>query len=131
MDFKGIVNIMFYAKNDWHTVSDSDKESLFFIVNRYLSKKYPKKAQFFNKQNIDKATAMDIWFYSLKNENRVPYWFWSGPTKRKDPPIKEWKVIQDFWGISLENIYALCDMFPNEVKTEIKRINLINEEINR
>lgn len=131
MDFKSIVNILFYNKKDWHIVSDIDKENLYFIINRYLAKKYPKKAQFFNKKNIDKATAMDIWFFQLKNENKVPYWFWSGPTKRKEPNIKDWKVIQEFWDISLENIYALCDMFPDEVKAEIKRINLINEEINR
>jgi len=129
MDFKTLVNIIFFAKNDWKKISDNDKEQLFFIFNRYMSKKYPKQAQFFNVKNIDKATAMDIWFLQLKKETRLPVWFWPGPTKRKDPPIKDWQIIQDFWKLSINDIYILCDMFPEDVKLEIKRIQLINQEI--
>ena len=128
MDFKGIVNIFFFAKNDWHTVTDKDKEDFFFIFNRYMAKKYPKEAQFFNKRNVDKATAMDIWFLKLKKENRVPYWFWTGATKKKDPGIKDWQIIQSFWKMGLNDIYLLCELFPDEVKAEIKRIQIINEE---
>ena len=128
MDFKGIVNIFFFAKNDWHTVTDKDKEDFFFIFNRYMAKKYPKEAQFFNKRNVDKATAMDIWFLKLKKENRVPYWFWTGATKKKDPGVKDWQIIQSFWKMGLNDIYLLCELFPDEVKAEIKRIQTINEE---
>lgn len=128
MDFKTIVNILFQSKHDWNQVSDSDKEINFFIVNRFLSKKYPKRAQKLNKKNIDKATAMDLWFLFLKNETRTPFWFWSGPTKRKAPQIKDWQTIQDFWQMGINDIYTLCDLFPDDVKTEIKRIKLINEE---
>lgn len=128
MDFKGLVNIMFFAKNDWKQVSDADKESLFFIFNRYMAKKMPKQAQFFNDRSVDKATAMDVWFYQLRNERRLPQWFWPGPTKRKDPPIKEWQVVQEFWKLNINDIYILCDLFPDDFKAEIKRIQLINEE---
>lgn len=128
MDFKTLVNIIFFAKNDWKHVTDKDKEDLFFIFNRYMGKKYPKQAQFFNVKNIDKATAMDIWFLQLKKDTRLPVWFWPGPTKRKDPPIKDWQLIQDFWKLSLNDIYMLCEMFPEDTKKEIKRIQLINEE---
>jgi len=128
MDFKGLVNIFFFSKKDWNQVTDADKESLFFIFNRYMAKKYPKKSQFFNKKNVDKATAMDIWFIQMKKETRIPSWFWPGPTKRKDPGIKDWQLIQEFWKLGLNDIYVLCDMFPDETKAEIKRIQSINEE---
>lgn len=128
MDFKSLVNIFFYSKKDWNQVTDEDKESLFFIFNRYMSKKHPKIAQFFNERGVDKATAMDLWFLQMKKENRVPGWFWPGATKRKDPPIKDWQLIQDFWKLSLNDIYVLCDMFPDDTKAEIKRIQAINEE---
>lgn len=131
MDFKGLVNIFFFSKKDWNQVTDTDKESLFFIFNRYMAKKYPKKAQFFNKKNVDKATAMDIWFLQMKKEARVPAWFWPGPTKRKDPVIKDWQLIQEFWKLGLNDIYVLCEMFPDETKAEIKRIQLIKEETAR
>jgi hypothetical protein len=90
MDFKSLVDIYFYKKKDWSSVTNQDKESLFFIFNRYMAKKYPKQAQFFNDKSIDKATAMDVWFMFLKSEVRVPIWFWKGPTKRKDPQVKDW-----------------------------------------
>ena len=131
MDFKTIVNTIFFAKNDWANVTDADKESLFFIFNRYMAKKYPKQAQFFNKKNVDKATAMDIWFLQLKKETRVPFWFWPGPTKRKDPPIKDWQTLQEFWKMDIKDIYVLCELFPKDVKDEIKRIQAINEEQQR
>ena len=127
MDFKGIVNAMFYKK-DWPQVTTADKDAMFFIFNRYMAKKYPKQAQYFNDKSIDKASCMDIWFQFMKKEVRVPVWFWSGPTKKKDPPIKDWKVVQDFWKMSINDIYILCEVFPNEMKEEIKRIQLINEE---
>lgn len=132
MDFKTIVNILFKDKYLWKDVSDDDKEYLFFIVNRYLSKKHPARAQKFNKRNIDKASALDIWFLSLKNEKQIPFWFWKGPTKRKDPEIKNWKLLQEFYKeISINDIYYICDMFPEEAKEEIKRIEKINEEIEK
>lgn len=129
MDFKTIVNIMFSKKKDWNTLSDHDKETFFFIFNRYMGKKYPKQAQFFNDKAIDKVTAMDVWFSFLQKEVRIPTWFWRGPTKRKDPGIKDWKIIQDFWECSIDDIYLLCELFPNDVKEEIKRIQKINLEL--
>lgn len=128
MDFKSLVDIYFYKKKDWSSVTDQDKESLFFIFNRYMAKKYPKQAQFFNDKSVDKATAMDVWFMFLKSEVRVPIWFWKGPTKRKDPQVKDWQVVRDFCELNMNDIYLLCELFPNDVKEEIKRIELINKE---
>lgn len=129
MDFKTITDIMFVKKKNWGTLTNADKESMFFIFNRFMGKKYPKQSQYFNDKAIDKATAMDIWFMFLKNEIRTPQWFWKGPTKRIDPPIKDWKVVQDFYEMNLEDIYFMCEIFPDEFKEEIKRINKINLEL--
>jgi hypothetical protein len=93
MDFKTIINTIFYNKKNWKNISNKDKEDLFFIVNRYMGKKYPKLAQTLNVKNIDKATAMDIWFIFFKNEYKVPDWFWKGKTKRTEPDIKDWKIL--------------------------------------
>ena len=128
MDFKTLVDTIFYNKRNWNEISDNDKDSLFFIFNRYMGKKYPKQAQFFNTKNIDKAASMDIWFAYLKNEVRVPKWFWLGPTKKKSPVIKDWQIVQDFWELSLTDIHLLCELFPDDFKQEIKRIDKINKE---
>lgn len=129
MDFKTLTNIMFFNKRDWRTVSNEDKESLFFIFNRYMSKQYPKQAQLFNTKEIDKATCMDIWFTFLKKEFKVPFWFWKGATKKKSPEIKGWEIIQEFDNqLRIEDIYTLCQLFPKEVKEEIKRLESIKKE---
>ena len=129
IDFKTLTTIIFQNKKDWAEVSNDDKESLFFIFNRYMSKHYPKKAQFFNVPNIDKSICMDIWFLSLQSERSVPFWFWPGPTKKKAPVIKDWEVVRDFWKMDMDNIYKLCELFPKDVKAEIKRLQLINKEL--
>ena len=122
---------MFVKKGSWNSISAEDKDSMFFIFNRYMSKKYPVQAQYFNDKSIDKAMAMDVWFMFLKSEVRVPHWFWKGPTKRKAPPIKDWKLVQDFYEFNLEDIYFMCEIFPTEFKEEIKRIKKINEELKK
>jgi len=129
MDFKNITDIIFSKKTLWNTVTDEDKESLFFIFNRFMSKKYPIQANSFNHKFIDKALAMDIWFLFLRNETRVPFWFWKGATKKKDPSIKGWQEIRNFHELSVNDIHTLCEMYPKDVKEEIKRIELINKEL--
>lgn len=128
MDFKTIVNCMFQNKTQWQSLSDTDKEEFFFIVNRFMAKKYPVHAQKFNDKHIDKATAMDIWFMFMKRETRVPFWFWKGPTKKKDPEIKGWQLVMEFNDLNMQDIYTLCEMFPDDVKEEVKRIELIKKE---
>lgn len=110
-------------------VTDKDKDGIFFIFNRYMSKMYPKQAQAFNIKGIDKATAIDIWFQFLRSQIRVPNWFWKGPTKKKDPDVKNWQILQEFnTELSINDIYLLVELFNKETKEEIKRLELIKEE---
>lgn len=131
MDFKTITDIIFTKKRLWPEVTDDEKESLFFIFNRYMSKKYPIQANQFNHKFADKALAMDIWFLFLKNEVRVPFWFWKGPTKKKDPSIKGWQEIRSFYELPINDIHTLCEMYPADVKAEIKRLETINKEMEK
>lgn len=110
-------------------MTDKDKETIFFIFNRYMAKNYPKQAQAFNYQGIDKATAMDIWFQFLRNQVRIPQWFWKGPTKKKEPSVKGWQIIQEFCQtLRVEDIYIACELFPTDVKKEIERLETIKKE---
>lgn len=128
MDFKTLTTILFQRKSDWSYVTDKNKEDLFFIFNRYMSKKWPRQAQQFNVKDIDKASCMDIWFQFLRKELKIPYWFWRGPTKKADPPIKGWQVLRDWYKIRLEDIYLICTFWPKECKAEIERIEQIKKE---
>lgn len=130
MDFKGIVDIMFTHKNKWVTITNYEKEQFFFIFNRFMSKQYPKQAEFFNKKEIDKASAMDIWFNFLSKEHRVPFWFWRGKTKKITPKTKDWKIVYDFYegDLSIDDILLFEEIDIKELKDEIKRLKKIIKE---
>ena len=94
-----VANAIFKFKNDWiynsngDKITDDDKETFFFIFNRYFSKTYPDKAQLLNYKNIDKVMAMDIWFHFMKSQP-YPNNFWSKtPKVEKEIPEKEYKLL--------------------------------------
>lgn len=143
MDFKTIVTILFTGKAvyenkstgekinyTYEDLTDEQKESNFFIVNRYLAKKYPKQSQYFNDYNQDKATAMDVWNLMIKKERQLPFWFWKGSTKIQEPKLKDWKLVYEILQdeFSIKDMIELCELYPNEVKDEIKYILEIKKE---
>lgn len=70
-DLKYVVNCLFKDRHLYKDIPNDYKEKFFFIINRYLSKMFPEKANILNKQNIDKSLALDIWFIKLRHEDRI------------------------------------------------------------
>lgn len=94
-DLRLVANAMFNKKSDWVNIPDSEKESCFFIFNRYFSKKYPEKAYLLNNKEIDKITAMDLWFNFMKTQP-YPSWFWSksdNKTEKSEINDKDYKLL--------------------------------------
>jgi len=83
-----VVNTLIKNKKNWVNILDDDKEQFFFIINRLLSKKYPEKAQLLNHKNIDKATALDTWYYFMMDKP-YPNWFWSKSNKESKKEINK------------------------------------------
>ncbi len=82
IDLKTIVNYLFKDRHLYKTLSIDDKQKNFFIINKFLSKKYPEIAQKMNFKDIDHSICLDIWFLRLKDVG-YPKWFWTkkGTTK--------------------------------------------------
>ena len=93
-DLKLVGNAMFYKKKEWVDVPDEEKESCFFIFNRYFAKKYTEKAQLLNSKTINKITAMNLW-YEFMLDKPYPNWFWSKSDKSDKPVIidKDYKLL--------------------------------------
>lgn len=71
-----VVNYLFTSRAKYRTLSNDDKKYWFFIINRYLSKIYPKQSQEFNIKGIDESVCLDLWFVYL-NGKKYDKGLWS------------------------------------------------------
>jgi len=127
MDFKDIVDRIFNKKDRYYEISNVDKEKNFFIINRKFSRKYPKIAQFFNNNNIDKSIAIDKWYDFFKNEYRIPQWYWGN--KKKRTPITKLigYELMEREDLSKSDIVFINKYYKVELNTEIKKIKRYNK----
>jgi len=131
LDFITLANIIFKDKNKYKFISDEDKENNFFMLNRKFAIKYPKQAQFFNNKNINKASAIDVWYQVFyKTTNGTPQWWWK--TKQQKTKIKskfnnnDIKMIKGYHSLSNNDISFLTIYYEDKLKAEIKRIKKFN-----
>ena len=127
VDFITLSGIIFKNKDKYKFVSDEDKENNFFILNRKFAFKYLKQAQFFNNKNIDKSSAMDIWYKVFyKTTNGIPQWWWNTVKKQeKEKPEfnkSDLKLIKDYYDLTERDINFLIIYQKDNLKENIKRI---------
>lgn len=127
-NYKEISNILFKNKSEYKNINDQSKIDNFFIINRKLSAKFPEQSKFLNHKNIDKASAMDLWFKFIhkKGINYTPKWWWlnSHGSKKKSTSNITKRDREIFMKYNTEiNPRYLDFLFENneeEVKEELK-----------
>lgn len=119
-DLRLVSKAMFYKK-DWDKIPDEEKESCFFIFNRYFSKKYPEMSQLLNNKTIDKVAAMDLWYHFMKDKP-YPKWFWSKSKSIEKPkvPNKDFQLLLQRLNLKKTDIDYLIENHYDFVKEEIK-----------
>jgi len=134
VDFISLANIIFKDKHKYKFVSDEEKESNFFILNRKFSIKYLKQAQFFNNKNIDKPSAIDVWFQVFyKITNGTPQWWWKTKQSPKEKQKSDFstadlKIIKDYYNIKDRDINFLTKFYSEKLKEDIKRLKKFKNE---
>lgn len=115
-----VVSALLRKSNNWDKISDEEKSLNFFIVNRYLSKKYPEKAQLLNLKSIDKVLAMELWFNFMR-EQPYPSWFWSKSTTVDKPELssKDYKLLLIKLNIKPDDLNYLLNKQPDFIKEEL------------
>lgn len=130
MNFIEIVDRIFVNRNLYHEVTDEDKISSFFIINRKFGKRYPKVAQQFNHKFVDKASAIDMWYELFKNQKGIPQWYWD-PKSRVNPIKVNKKSNYDLIKIREEledfDMKYLEKFFEDDLKKELKRLNKFDQ----
>jgi hypothetical protein len=123
-----IANAMFRNRSDWGKITDDDKEKLFFIFNRYFSKKYPEKSHLLNMKTTNKSDGMDLWFHFMKGKP-YPQWFWSkSPTDKPEIPEKDFKLLMIRLKLKDSDITYLVNNFPDFIKEELKYYKQLDKQ---
>ena len=119
-------------KKGWDKITDIEKEKNFFIINRYMSKFYPKQAQLLNLKTINKILALDLWYYFMESKP-YPGWFWSKSEKTEKPDIieKDFKLLLINLRICKEDLEYLIDKHPEFIKDELKYFKDIEKSNNK
>jgi hypothetical protein len=131
-NLKLVADAMFYKKHDWVNISDEEKESCFFIFNRYFSKKYPELSQLLNLKSIDKISAMDLW-YNYMLSKPYPNWFWSKSDSSIEKPKiskKDIELLVKKLELKESDIHYLVENNYEIIKEELKYWNSIENNKN-
>lgn len=120
-----ILNLLFANRSEYKNLSVKEKDSAFFIVNRYLSKKFPDKASKMNFKGLDNSLGLDMWFLALKNEGKNYNWVWN--TKKESALQKEKSkdielVIQTLELKNIDEYRILSTYYSDELKEELNYI---------
>lgn len=128
VDFITLANIIFKDKDKYNFVSDEEKENCFFVLNRKFAFKYSKQAQFFNNKNINKASAIDLWYQIFyKTTNGTPQWWWKTKQQTKIKPKSEFnnadlKLVKEHYNITDNDVNFLVKFYSDKLKEDIKRL---------
>lgn len=78
MDFIQIVNVIFENKNKYQEISDKEKSDGFFMINKkfLMNSDLLNICNSFNIKNVDRASAIDLYYLYFKNKHNIPGWYW-------------------------------------------------------
>ena len=115
-----IVNCLFNNRRSYSSISNEDKELYYFIINRYLSKFWPKKALELNTKGMDKSLCLDIWFMFLQNEAYPKDLWHKGKISKFDMKKKDIYNICKNNDIKSDDVFFLKKYYPELIKQLIK-----------
>lgn len=130
-DFSATVKALFEDKAEYLEFTQEDKEKNFFIVNRFMSKKYPLMCQELNHKNMPKDICLDVW-YSFMKQQRVPFWFWKSSKKEAVWPNSfkdsEAKTLMQTYEIDKDSMKILMGHYKEDVKGNLKYLEELEKD---
>lgn len=87
------IKIMFSTNEGWDRLKPYDKIKNSFMVNRFMSIKFPIQANLFNVLKTDSVGAAESWRMVASKFNKVPGWIYTRVRKTKKE--KKWEPTQE------------------------------------
>lgn len=116
MNLSGVVRILFRDKAKYKHISDEEKSSAFFIINRRMAKYSTFNAEALNRKGMDMSMGLDIWYMFCSGHTNVPFDFWDGLKN-----LSRKKDILD--GMTEKDKYIITNYFKQEYDEYINDIN--------
>ncbi len=123
MELNQLTRILFQDKQSYEHIDPIEKERLFFIFNRIITRGIVNTADALNRKGIDTSLAMDVWFNYAKNTTKTPTWFsinWGKLKKGKDESVLKKYDYIDKWILS---------HYPEAIEQEKQRISFEKEDV--
>ena len=129
MQLFDLVRVMFTDPKKYREVKNSDKAKNQFMINRFMSIKYPSNAQLFNVNGISGANVVDSWSMVASRFKSVPGWFYTKTKKAKknvpdkyNPSERALQIYMDKNQIGAREIAELKQFAKESFYTDLKKI---------
>ena len=134
------IKIMFSNRNEYDKVSKKYKQRHFWMIQRFMSIRYPDKANYFNLYGINQENVIDNWTNFTLKQGRIPSWFYTKINKKEKETKKnkqyvpsdsaknlllkkfKWslKDYEDYEKVNKENLYDILNNFEFNIETNGK-----------
>ena len=89
------VKIMFTKPQTYAKIKQHNKKRHHFMINRFMSIKYPSNAQLFNFNGINGANVVDSWSVVASRFKSVPGWFYTKTKKSKKNEVDKYNPSEE------------------------------------
>jgi hypothetical protein len=123
------VKIMFTNPATYKKIKQHNKKRHHFMINRFMSIKYPSNAQLFNVNGISGANVVDSWSMVAARFKSVPGWFYTKTKKAKktvadkyNPSERAVEIYMDKNEIGTREFGELLKFAKEDLYADLKKI---------
>lgn len=123
------VKIMFTKPTEYKKIKHHSKKRHHFMINRFMSIKYPSNAQLFNVNGINGGNVVESWAMVASRFKSVPRWFYTKTKKSKknavdkyNPSERALQIYMDKNQIGAREVVELKKFAKEAFYSDLKKI---------
>jgi len=124
MQLFDLVRVMFTDPKKYKEVKNNDKAKNQFMINRFMSIKFPQQAQLLNMNGINGIGVVDTWQFVSSKFKKVPGWIYTKTKKTKAQEKLEFKYSEELVNVYMKansigrkDFELLTKLYPDEMQS--------------